>query len=221
MDSKELAQLLNGYFEGVTSVVLRHGGMVDKFIGDAVFAIFNAPVDLPDHASHAVRCAMEIDDFCEDFRKKQNAAGIDLGITRVGVHTGVAVIGNFGSTSRFNYTAQGDAVNTAARLEGLNKKLGTRVCVSGDTKSRCPDMAFRPIASVVLKGKGKAVEVWQPLTRGRDSPGTARTLCCGLRQPAQRAGPGACTVRRVGPRIPRGSVRELPSAASQPGAQRR
>ena len=170
VDSRELAQLLNAYFEGVTSVVLRHSGMVDKFIGDAVFAIFNAPVDLPDHAGHAVRCALEIDDFCESFRKKQNAAGIDLGITRVGVHTGTAVIGNFGSTSRFNYTAQGDAVNTAARLEGLNKQLGTRVCVSGDTRHRCFDMAFRPIASVVLKGKGKAVEVWEPLREGALAP---------------------------------------------------
>ncbi|HEY4125988.1 MAG TPA: adenylate/guanylate cyclase domain-containing protein [Rhizomicrobium sp.] len=166
VDSKELAQLLNAYFEGVTAVVLRHSGMVDKFIGDAVFAIFNAPVDLPNHAGLAVRCALEIDDFCEAFRKKQNAAGIDLGITRVGVHTGTAVIGNFGSASRFNYTAQGDAVNTAARLEGLNKQLGTRVCVSGDTKNLCWDMQFRPIASVVLKGKGKAVEVWEPLREG-------------------------------------------------------
>lgn len=166
VDSKELAPLLNGYFEGVTSVVLRHGGMVDKFIGDAVFAIFNAPVDLPDHAEHAVRCAMDIDAFCEDFRKKRNAEGIDLGITRVGVHTGTAIIGNFGSSSRFNYTAQGDAVNVAARLEGLNKQLGTRVCVSGDTKALCHSLAFRPIASVVLKGKGLPVEVWEPLREG-------------------------------------------------------
>jgi len=166
IDSKELAPMINAYFEGVTSVVLRHEGMVDKFIGDAVFAIFNAPVDIPGHAEKAVRCAMEIDAFCEGFRKKQNAAGIDLGLTRVGVHTGVAVIGNFGSTSRFNYTAQGDAVNVAARLEGLNKQLGTRVCVSGSTKAQCGQLAFRPIASVVLKGKGLPVEVWEPLRDG-------------------------------------------------------
>lgn len=166
VDSKELAPMINSYFEGVTSVVLRHGGMVDKFIGDAVFAIFNAPVDLPDHAQHAVQCAMEIDAFCEDFRKKRNAEGIDLGVTRVGVHTGAAIIGNFGSSSRFNYTAQGDAVNVAARLEGLNKQLGTRVCVSGNTKVLCPDIGFRPIASVVLKGKGLPVEVWEPLPDG-------------------------------------------------------
>jgi len=174
IDSKELAPMINAYFEGVTSIVLRHEGMVDKFIGDAVFAIFNAPVDIPGHAEKAVRCALEIDHFCEDFRKKQNAAGIDLGLTRVGVHTGVAVIGNFGSTSRFNYTAQGDAVNVAARLEGLNKQLGTRVCVSGSAKAQCTTVAFRPIASVVLKGKGLPVEVWEPLADGAIAEGRLR-----------------------------------------------
>jgi class 3 adenylate cyclase len=170
IDSKDLARVLNAYFEGVTAVVLRHDGMLDKFIGDAVFAIFNAPVDLPDHAGHAVRCAMEIDEFCEKFRKEQNAAGIDLGITRIGVHTGTAVIGNFGSSSRFNYTAQGDAVNTAARLEGLNKEFGTHICVSGTTKILCDGIDFRPIGSVVLKGKVQSVEVWEPLHPGAMTP---------------------------------------------------
>jgi len=170
IDSKDLARVLNAYFEGVTAVVLRHDGMLDKFIGDAVFAIFNAPVDLPDHAGHAVRCAMEIDDFCEKFRKEQNTAGLDLGITRIGVHTGTAVIGNFGSSSRFNYTAQGDAVNTAARLEGLNKEFGTHICVSGTTKVLCNGIEFRPIGSVVLKGKAQAVDVWEPLHPGAMTP---------------------------------------------------
>jgi class 3 adenylate cyclase len=170
IDSKDLARVLNAYFEGVTAVVLRHDGMLDKFIGDAVFAIFNAPVDLPLHANHAVRCAMEIDEFCEKFRREQNATGIDLGITRIGVHTGTAVIGNFGSSSRFNYTAQGDAVNTAARLEGLNKEFGTHICVSGSTKILCDGIEFRPIGSVVLKGKAQSVEVWEPLHPGAMTP---------------------------------------------------
>ncbi|MGD0144161.1 MAG: adenylate/guanylate cyclase domain-containing protein [Rhizomicrobium sp.] len=170
IDSKDLARILNAYFEGVTAVVLHHDGMLDKFIGDAVFAIFNAPVDLPNHADHAVRCALEIDEFSEKFRKAQNAAGIDMGITRIGVHTGAAVIGNFGSTSRFNYTAHGDAVNTAARLEGLNKEFGTHICVSGATKIHCDGIDFRPIGSVVLKGKVQAVDVWEPLHPGAMSP---------------------------------------------------
>jgi class 3 adenylate cyclase len=144
--------------------------MVDKFIGDAVFAIFNAPVDLPDHAQKAVRCMLEMDRFTENFRVEQRAAGISLGMTRIGVHTGVSVIGNFGSRARFTYTAQGDAVNTAARLEGINKYFGTRLCVSGATRDLCPEIMFRPVASVVLKGKTEALELWEPLHDGAYPP---------------------------------------------------
>jgi len=171
IDSKELAKLLNAYFDGITGIILRYEGMVDKFIGDAVFAIFNAPVDLPDHAEKAVLCGLEIDNWAEAFRKEQNAKGMELGITRIGIHTGTAVVGNFGSKNRFNYTAQGDAVNTASRLEGLNKKFGTRICASGTTKALCPNIAFRPIGSVVLKGKTRALEVWEPLHDGAKAEG--------------------------------------------------
>ncbi len=170
MESRQMAALVNAYLEGMTAIVLKHDGMVDKFIGDAVFAIFNAPVDLPDHASKAVRCMLEMDRFCESFRAEQQRAGVPLGMTRIGVHTGAAVIGNFGSKDRFTYTAQGDAVNTAARLEGINKYLGTRLCVSGATRELCPDLPFRPVASVVLKGKTEALELWEPLHGGTYSP---------------------------------------------------
>ena len=91
--------------------------------------------------------------FRRSLPPEQNAAGIPLGITRIGVHTGVAVVGNFGSHARFTYTAQGDAVNTASRLEGINKYFGTRLCVSGVTRALCQGIAFRPIASAVVKGK--------------------------------------------------------------------
>jgi adenylate cyclase len=163
MDSRDLARLLNGYLDGMTEIVMKHDGMVDKFIGDAVFAIFNAPIDLPDHAQKAVHCMLALDDFTERFRKAQSDAGHPLGVTRIGVHTGVSVIGNFGSQARFTYTAQGDAVNTAARLEGINKYFGTRLCVSDATRLLCPDIAFRPVASVVLKGKTEAIDLWEPL----------------------------------------------------------
>ena len=170
IDSKSLAALVNAYLDGMTNVVMKYDGMVDKFIGDAVFAIFNAPVDLPDHAQKAVLCMLEMDRFTENFRVEQRAAGISLGVTRIGVHTGISVIGNFGSRARFTYTAQGDAVNTAARLEGINKYLGTRLCVSGATRDLCPDIAFRPVASVVLKGKTEALELWEPLHGDTYSP---------------------------------------------------
>ena len=162
LEAGELARLLNGYLDGMTNIVLKHGGMVDKFIGDAVFAIFNAPIDLPDHASKAVRCMLEMDDFGQSYRLQYQAAGVPLGITRIGVHSGVAVIGNFGSHARFTYTASGDAVNTAARVEGINKHLGTRLCVSGKTKLLCTGIAFRPVASAVLKGKTEPLDLWEP-----------------------------------------------------------
>lgn len=169
MDSKDLARVLNAYLDATTEVVLRHEGMVDKFIGDAIFAIFNAPVDLPDHPERAVRCALELDSVAEAFRARQNAENVPLGITRIGIHTGPAVIGNFGSSTRFNYTAQGDAVNIASRLEALNKHFGTHICVSGATRELCKTVRFRPIASVVLKGKTTPVEVWEPLRDGEKS----------------------------------------------------
>lgn len=175
MEGKELATMLNSYLEGMTSVVLKHEGMVDKFIGDSVFAIFNAPVDLEDHAQKAVQCALEMDEFAEKFRAAQNTKGIEMGVTRIGVHTGPAVVGNFGSQAHLNYTASGDAVNTASRLEGLNKTFHTRMCVSDDTRVLCHDIPFREIASVVLKGRTQPTMVWEPLhTAQHQSELTAR-----------------------------------------------
>ncbi|HUO93198.1 MAG TPA: adenylate/guanylate cyclase domain-containing protein [Rhizomicrobium sp.] len=162
-DPGKLPPIINAYLDGIARIVIKHDGMVDKFIGDAVFAIFNAPIDLPDFAEKAARCALEIDEFGESFRKEQEGKGIRFGKTRIGLHTGAAIIGNFGGRARFTYTAAGDAVNTAARLEALNKRLGTRVCASGATRERCKSVLFRPVATAMVKGKTEAVEVWQPL----------------------------------------------------------
>lgn len=163
MDSKELAPLLNAYLDGMTRIVHEHEGMVDKFIGDAVFAIFNAPLDVENHAEKAVRCQLALDTFTQQFKAEKNTQGIPFGDTRIGVHTGIAVVGNFGSNSRLAYTASGNAVNTAARLEGLNKHFGTRLCTTKETRAHCKDIRFRPIAKVVVKGKTEAIDVWEPL----------------------------------------------------------
>jgi class 3 adenylate cyclase/CHASE2 domain-containing sensor protein len=165
VDTRELGRVLNAYLEQMTEIVQKHGGMVDKFIGDAVVAIFNAPLDFPGHAASAVRCALEMDQFSQQFGAEQKDKGIPFGLTRIGVNTGVAMVGNFGSRTRHSYTASGDAVNTAARLESLNKYLGTHISVSGSTQAQCGDaVGLRPIASVVLKGKTAAITVWEPLT---------------------------------------------------------
>jgi class 3 adenylate cyclase/CHASE2 domain-containing sensor protein len=166
MESRELATLLNRYFDGVTQCVLKHDGMIDKFIGDSVFAIFNAPIDLADHAACAVHCAIDMDEFASSFSREQRDRGVNFGITRIGVHTGPGVVGNFGSSTRFNYTATGDAVNLASRLEGLNKYFHTRVAVSDTAVQLCSDIAFRPIGDIVVKGRVEPIGVWQPLEPG-------------------------------------------------------
>ena len=170
LDPHDLARTLNGYLDGVCEIVMKYDGTVAKFEGDAVFVIFNAPVDQHDHAERAVRCALEIDRFAESYRIEQNAHNIPFGRTRIGIHTGPAVVGNFGSRNRFDYSANGDAVNTAARLEGVNKQFGTRICISDATRRDAPGIEFRPLGAVVVKGKSKGIAVWEPLHAdgGRD-----------------------------------------------------
>ncbi|MGH7090628.1 MAG: adenylate/guanylate cyclase domain-containing protein, partial [Stellaceae bacterium] len=167
-DKHVLAHLLNAYLDGVCAAILAHEGTIDKFIGDAVMAIFNAPADQPDHAERAVQCALAIDRFSQAFRAEQLAQhGIRLGVTRVGVHSGSAVVGNFGSHSKLQYTALGDAVNTASRLEGVNKYFGTRICVSDTTRAQVRDLVFRPIHVIVPKGKEEPLGIFEPLSEER------------------------------------------------------
>jgi len=167
IDARSLASMLNEYFNGMCGVIFKHGGTVDKFIGDAVFAIFGAPKQQKDHHRRAVACALELDAFAQSFLEAQIAKGKRFGLTRIGVHSGWANVGNFGSDERFEYTALGDAVNTASRLEGLNKYFSTRVCVSGSTAVRCRRQPFRPLGSIVLKGKTEPIDVFEPLTADR------------------------------------------------------
>jgi adenylate cyclase len=164
LSSDKLAEVLNEYLDGACKIILRYDGTVDKFIGDAIMSIFNAPLAQSDHADRAVKCALELDAYAEAFRKRQNDAGVPLGVTRIGVHTGVATVGNFGSQARMDYTALGDTVNTAARTEGVNKYFGTRVCCTQETVSQCKSQKFNTIGDVVLKGKTEPVTLYSPIT---------------------------------------------------------
>ena len=155
--------ILNTYLDRMCRIILQHGGTIDKIVGDALLALFNAPADQPDHAARAVACALDLDQCAQAFVAEQAGQGIDFGATRIGVHSGMAVVGNFGGEARFDYTAHGDAINIASRLEGANKHLGTLICVSGATVEQCGDQIFRPVGSLVLKGKTESVEVFEPI----------------------------------------------------------
>ena len=161
LDPVSLVRLLNGYLDGACRVVLDHGGTIDKIVGDALHVMFNAPGDQPDHAERAMECALALDAFCSRYAAGQRALGIDLGDTRIGVNTGETVVGNFGGATRFDYTAHGDAINTAARLEGLNKYLDTRVLVSETTLERGSYPHHRPIGRFVFKGKTEDLGVYE------------------------------------------------------------
>jgi len=162
----ELSKILNLYLEGMCSVIQKHNGIVDKFIGDSVMCFFNAPIDQPDHADKAIECALELDKFSEEFRKSLIVQNIDLGATRIGVHSGEAVVGNFGSKNRMDFTALGDTVNAASRTEGVNKYFGTRICVTQSTLDYITmhKHKFRIIGHVVLKGKVQPVDLFEPVT---------------------------------------------------------
>ncbi len=172
-----LVSVLNEYLDAMCRAVMEHGGTIDKIVGDAVVGIFNAPLDQPDHAEKAVQCALAMDSISRNFIAKMNARGMAFGVTRIGVNTGRAIVGNFGGSGRFDYTAHGDAINTAARMEGVNKHLGTQICISGTTVAQCPKHFFRPVGALILKGKTEGIEAFEPMTEAASrTPLTARYL---------------------------------------------
>jgi adenylate cyclase len=158
-----LAAICNDYFEGVCGAVFNEGGMVTEFVGDAVLAFFGAPNEQADHADRAVSAALAIDEFAQRFSAGQKTRGINFGHTRIGVHTGTAMVGNIGTRARLKYGAQGDLLNTGSRLDGLNKTIGTRICVSGDAVRKTRRHSFRPIGTFVVKGRQGGTEVFEPI----------------------------------------------------------
>jgi adenylate cyclase len=151
--------LLQEYLDGMLRIAFEHGGTVDRIVGDGIAVFFGAPLDQPDHAQRAAACALAWDRFCEVFRgTHKEATGVSLGITRIGVHTGTAIVGNVGTAERLHYTAHGDCVNIAARLEGANRYLGTRVCLSAEVAAHSPQQKFVPIGRLVLKGRAQEIE---------------------------------------------------------------
>lgn len=154
---------LNDYLDGMIRIAFDYDGTVDKIVGDAVHVMFGAPVADPRLGERALACALAFDAFACAFADEQRRSGLAFGNTRIGVNAGQAIVGNFGGELRFDYTAHGDVINTASRLEGANKLLGTRICVSEAVVERCPGFVGRPAATLLLKGKTQPVRVFEPL----------------------------------------------------------
>jgi class 3 adenylate cyclase len=159
-----LAALLNEYVGGMTDVVFAHEGTVAKIIGDAIQILFNAPGDQPDYATRAIACARDLDAWAEAFRERWKSRGVNFGVTRIGVHAGPALVGNFGGSRFFDYTAYGDTINTAARLEAANKPLGTRICVSVIVAEAAEDFHGRPVGDLMLRGRSEPLSAFEPLS---------------------------------------------------------
>lgn len=149
-----LVAVLDRYMTGVTGVVEAHGGMVDKIVGDAVHALFNAPESLPDHPRRAIACAKAIAAATESLRQDPLMQAAGFGRTRIGLETGAAILGDIGRGGRVDYTAHGNAVNLAARLQEANKTLGTQILIGPEAALRAPD-AVIPGPEIDLRSFGR------------------------------------------------------------------
>ncbi len=156
-----VSEALNSYLDCIIEAVLRHQGVVDKIVGDAVHALFSVPLADPEHRENALRCAVDIVAATERHRAEWARRGVKLGITRIGVNSGRAQVGNFGGPRRFDYTAHGSTINIAARLEAANKEFGTRVCVSAAARVDLPGLVFREIGAIPVRGVGQPVLVYE------------------------------------------------------------
>jgi adenylate cyclase len=194
-----LGPLLNEYLTGMTDLVFAQDGTVAKIVGDALHVLFGAPGEQPDHATRAVACALALDEFAQSFRDRCQQKGIALGVTRIGVHTGPAIVGNFGGSRFFDYTAYGDTINVAARLEAANKPLGTRICVSATLAGKVENFRGRPIGDLMLRGKSEPLRAYEPLPPDQyESPSTKSYLHAFVQLEASDPGALAAFAAHVG-----------------------
>ncbi len=165
LEPERLVALLNHYLTAMTDIILKWGGTVDKFEGDAIVAFWGAPIPQDDHAERACRAAMECLAMHEELNSRLSGDGFPVLKTRIGMATGQMVVGNMGSEKRFDYTIMGDSVNLASRLEGVNKVYGTTLLVSGATRDAAPAILFLERDTVNVVGQTKPVTLFTPVPK--------------------------------------------------------
>jgi class 3 adenylate cyclase/CHASE2 domain-containing sensor protein len=168
----DLVKFMNEYLSAMTDIIQEHGGFVDKYIGDAIVAVFGAPLDDADHAANAVnaalRCRERLDKLNRDPTEWQRFSLRQ----RIGLNSGDALVGNIGSRQRFNYTVMGDTVNVASRLEGANKYFGTSIMAAKSTFDRAAaSFAWRQLDTIRVQGRDEPISIYEPLARhGQETP---------------------------------------------------
>lgn len=171
-EPEALVEFLNEYLGAMTDIVFAHNGLLDKYIGDAVMALWGAPLPLPDHAAKACRTALDMRDKLKDLHRDWKARGLPSLEIGIGINTGPMVVGNMGSHRRFNYTVIGDHVNLASRLEGLNKVYGTHILLSQYAHAQLgEEFLLREIDAVRVKGKQQPVAIYELLARADQAAG--------------------------------------------------
>jgi adenylate cyclase len=167
---EELVHLLNEYLTAMTDIVFKYDGLLDKYMGDAIMAVYGAPLDQPDHPVRACRTALDMLKELKNLQKKWADEGRPVLNIGIGVNSGDMVVGNMGSQMRFDYTVMGDSVNLGSRLEGINKEYGTNIVISEYTYAAVKDvLACRELDSVRVKGKKLPVKIYELLCEKKDA----------------------------------------------------
>lgn len=174
MDPKELAHLMNEYLGSMTDVIRQHRGTLDKYIGDAIMAFWGAPVANPNHAREAVLTAIAMQERLKTLAEPFRARGWPVLHIGIGVNTGTMTVGDMGSEVRKSYTVMGDAVNLGARLEGITKEYGVGIVVGELTRAATPEIAYRELDLVRVKGKAEPIAIFEPLGSNEGLPEATR-----------------------------------------------